>query len=171
MPSAALLGSGGGIKLSKSSIGAGAGALIAASAGGLYFARLLLHCFFDRLEGRVMIIHPLPMLGAAMLAASISVSFASPCSDELDRVQPRVDARLEAMAGAGPSAPESAAALRHRQPTPGSIAAAESKLDDPSSSTAAALRAAMLRAREADRAGDANACEQALAEVRRAIGE
>lgn len=86
-------------------------------------------------------------------------------------MQPRVDAKLEAMAGTGPSAAESAAALRHRQPTPGSIAAAESRLDDPSSSTAAALRAAMLRAREADRAGDADACEQALAEVRRAIGE
>ncbi|HKN08476.1 MAG TPA: hypothetical protein VJ376_03195 [Pseudomonadota bacterium] len=118
-----------------------------------------------------MIIHRLPMLIAVVLAASISATFAGPCSDEIDRVQARVDAKLEAVAGSGPSAPESAAALRSRQPTPGSIAAAESRLGDISSGTAAALRAAMLRAREADRAGDANACEQALAEVRRAIGE
>jgi hypothetical protein len=127
--------------------------------------------FFGTLEVQVMIIHRLPMLSAVVLAASISATFAGPCSDEIDRVHARVDAKLEAVAGSGPSAPESAAALRSRQPTPGSIAAAESRLGDISSGTAAALRAAMLRAREADRAGDANACEQALAEVRRAIGE
>jgi hypothetical protein len=66
--------------------------------------------------------------------------------------------------------PESAAATRHEQPTPGSIAAAESRLGDFSAATVAAIKADMTRAREADRAGDAAACEQALAGVRRAIG-
>ena len=109
-------------------------------------------------------------LGAAACLASMSMSYAGPCSGEIDRVQARVDAKLDAVAATGPSGPESAAATRHQQPTPGSIAAAESRLGDFSAATVAAIKAGMTRAREADRAGDAAACEQALAGVRRAIG-
>ena len=112
----------------------------------------------------------LATLGAAAFLASMSMSYAGPCSGEIDRTQARLDARLDAAAAAGPSAPESGAALRHQQPTPGSIAAAESRLGDLSAAAVAAMKAAMARAREADRAGDVSACEQALAEVRRAIG-
>jgi hypothetical protein len=110
------------------------------------------------------------VLSAAALAASMSVSYAGPCSQEIDHVQARVDAKLEAAARAGPVAPETSAALLHHQPTPGSIAAAESKLGDASSRSVESAVAAMARAREADRAGDQSACEQALADVRRAIG-
>jgi hypothetical protein len=99
-------------------------------------------------------------LGAAACLASMSMSYAGPCSGEIDRVQARVDAKLEARAATGPSGPESAAATRHQQPTPGSIAAAESRLGDFSAATVAAIKAGMTRAREADRAGDAAACEQ-----------
>jgi hypothetical protein len=104
---------------------------------------------------------------AVVLAASISASFASPCSQEIDSVQAKFDTMLEAQAGAGPSARESAAATMHRQPTPGSIAAAESKLGDVSPEKVQAVEALLTRAREADRVGDQSACEQALAEVRR----
>ena len=83
------------------------------------------------------------------------------------RLQPRVDAKLEAAAGSGPTAAESLAARLHRQPTPGSIAAAEEKLGE---IAAGALAAAMARAREADGAGDRSACEQAVAEVQRLLG-
>jgi hypothetical protein len=113
----------------------------------------------------------LPTAAAAALLASISATSAGPCSGEIDRVQARIDARLDAIAGAGPSAPESAAALRHHQPTPQSIAAAEAKLRELPSTAATVLREAMMRAREADGAGKASECEEALAEVRRAIGE
>jgi len=109
------------------------------------------------------------VLTAAALAGSMSAAYAGPCSQEIDRMQPRVDAAVEAAARAGPTASESSAALRHRQPTPGSIAAAESKLGEASSRTVEAAVAGMARAREADRAGDQGACEEALAEVRRAI--
>jgi hypothetical protein len=112
----------------------------------------------------------LAALGAAACLASTSMSYAGPCSGEIDRVQARVDAKLEARAATGPSGPESAAATRHQQPTPGSIAAAEARLGDLSDGAVAAIRTDMARAREADRAGDAAACEQALAGVRRAIG-
>lgn len=104
---------------------------------------------------------------AVMLAASISASFAGPCSKEIDRTQARIDAKLEALAAVGRSAPESDAATMHRQPTPGSIAAAEVKLGDVSPEKVQAVEALMTRAREADRAGDQGACEQALAEVER----
>jgi hypothetical protein len=48
-------------------------------------------------------------------------------------VQAGIDAKLEAQAAAGRSASESTSATMHRQPTPGSIAAAEAELGDISS--------------------------------------
>ena len=117
-----------------------------------------------------MSIQRLLMASAAALAASMPASYAGPCSHEIDRMQAEVNAKLEAKAGAGPFARESPGALVHRQPTPGSIAAAEGRLGEISSQTVEAVRAAMARAREADRAGDTAACEQALSDVQRTIG-
>ena len=57
-----------------------------------------------------------------------------------------------------------------RQPTPHSMAEAEARLGQLSPETVAAVRQAMLGARSADGAGDNTACEQALAEVERALG-
>jgi hypothetical protein len=110
------------------------------------------------------------MISAAAFAASISASYASPCSAEIDRVQGLIDARLEARAAAGPQAGESAGAMLHHQPTPGSIAAAEQELGDLSPQKTEAAEQAMARARAADSAGDGSACVQALADVQRAIG-
>jgi hypothetical protein len=108
---------------------------------------------------------------AVVLAASISASFANPCSQAIDRVQAKFDAILEAQAGAGPSARESAAATMHRQPKPDSIAAAESKLGDVSPEKVQAVEALLTRAHDADRAGDQSTCEQALADVQRILGQ
>ena len=109
-------------------------------------------------------------LTTVIIAASISSARAGPCSPEIDSMQARVDARLEAKAGAGLGAKESAGALVDRQPTPGSIARAEERLGEASTETVAAVKQAMGRAHAADSAGDKNACEQALAEVQRLIG-
>lgn len=109
-------------------------------------------------------------LTAVTLAASISSGYAGPCSLEIDRMQARVDAKLAAKPGTGPTAPESPGALLHRQPTPGSIAEAEEKLGEVSPRTAGMVAQALARARAADGAGDKGACEQALADVQRAIG-
>jgi len=49
---------------------------------------------------------------AAALAASMSVSYAGPCSHEIDRLQTAINAKLGAKAVAGSSARESTAA-RH----------------------------------------------------------
>jgi hypothetical protein len=116
-----------------------------------------------------MIIRPLLVLIAA-LAASTSAGYAGPCSRAIDRIQARIDARLEAAAGSGPMAPVSSGAYLHRQPTPRSLAAAESRLGEVSPQTIEAVRAAMARAREADRAGDKRGCRRALADAQRAIG-
>jgi hypothetical protein len=110
------------------------------------------------------------LLALSALAASGSASVAGPCLHDIDRVQHQIDARLDARAGAGSSAPESTAATMDRQPTPGSIAAAEARLGELSPETIASIRAAMGRAREADAGGDKNTCEQALADVQRALG-
>lgn len=110
------------------------------------------------------------LISAATLAASTISGYAGPCSNEIDRTQALVDAKLGATVGSGPSAPESPGALLHRQPTPGSIAEAESKLGELSPQKVEAVTTAMASARKADLAGDKRACEQALADVQRVLG-
>ena len=107
----------------------------------------------------------------AALALSTTASAAGPCTQQIAQVQAQIDAKLAANAATGPAAPESAGALLNRQPTPGSIAAAESKLGELSQEMMAAIGTGMARAREADLAGDQSACEEALAAVRRAISQ
>ena len=114
-----------------------------------------------------MAIKRLIVLGA--MITSINTAHAGPCSPEIDRMQARVDARLAAQAAAGPSAKESTEARTHRQPTPGSIAAAEGKLQEITPESAAAVKKALESARAADSAGDGSACQQALGEVQRLI--
>jgi hypothetical protein len=111
----------------------------------------------------------LAVLNAQMAFAMTSGAFAGPCSLAIDRMQARLDAMLEARASAG--APESPSALAHRQPTPGSIAAAEEKLGKVPAQTVQVVTQAMARARAGDSAGDKSACEQALADVEHAIGQ
>jgi hypothetical protein len=95
---------------------------------------------------------------------------AGPCSKDIERIQVLVDARLNAIAAAGPAAEQSTAAQLHRQPTPGSMAEAEQKLGELSPSAIEKVKAAMTRARNADAAGDADGCNRALAEIQSKIG-
>jgi hypothetical protein len=115
-------------------------------------------------------IQRLAVLSAAALVASISSGHAGPCTQEIDGMQVRIEAKMGARAAAGPTARESTGALLNRQPTPGSIAAAEERLGEVSAQTVETVTRAMARARAADSAGDKSACEQALAEVQRALG-
>jgi len=57
------------------------------------------------------------------------------------------------------------------QPTPRSMATVEERMGEISPQTVNAIRQAMARARAADDAGDKAACEQALADVRRTLGQ
>ena len=109
------------------------------------------------------------VFGAIAFIASVPASYAGPCTDDIDKMQARIDAKLQAKEAAGPTGRQVGAST-HVQPTPRSIGAAEEKLGGAPTGTVAAVREAMLRARTADSAGDKKACEQALAEVQRAIG-
>ena len=113
-------------------------------------------------------IRQLLVLGAAAVALSTVPSYASPCAYDLDRAWVEVGAKIQARIGAGRSVPQSATALLHHQPTPNSIAAAEEQIRERWVSMEVAVTA-LARAREADRANDGSACEQAIAEAQRAI--
>jgi hypothetical protein len=108
------------------------------------------------------------ILGGALFLSCAAAANAGPCAVQIDAVQMLVDAKADAVAGAGRTGNESTAALLHRQPTPGSIGRAEEALGE-GASVEKAL-AALGRARETDAAGNADACQQALAEALRAIG-
>jgi|SRR5271156_3369464 len=106
-------------------------------------------------------------LAFVALILSSALSYAGPCSIQVDEMQARVDALIAATAANGPAEAESVAATAHHQPTPGSIAAAEEKLGE--GARAERALAAMAQARTADEAGDSSACQQALASVKRVL--
>jgi hypothetical protein len=110
------------------------------------------------------------VFGAMAVATSASAAHAGPCSDRIDAMQARVDAKLEAKAAVGPTAKEGVAAGMGVQPTPASIAVAEEKLGDISPRKVKAIRRGMARARVADKVGDLRACRKALAAVQRVLG-
>jgi hypothetical protein len=103
--------------------------------------------------------------------ALVSIGHAGPCTDEIVRMQTRLDAALEEKIATGPQAAESTSATMHRQPTPKSLAAAEGKLGNLSSEKIGGISQAMARARAADNAGDKDGCQQALDDVQRATNE
>jgi hypothetical protein len=118
-----------------------------------------------------MTLYPLSTLSAGVLLLSILRCSAIPCSLEIAQLQSRIDARLDSVAGAGPTANESVAATLHHQPTPRSIAAAEVTIGDLSPETLEVLLEDMARARRADGSRDEVACERALNDAHHAIGE
>ena len=110
------------------------------------------------------------VFSAMAVAATASAAYAGPCSGQIDAVQVRIDAKLEAKAAAGPTAIQGVAAGIGMQPTPASIAAAEEKLGEISPRKVKAIKRGMARARVADKVGDLRACRKALAAVQRVLG-
>lgn|ERR1700758_2134917 len=108
------------------------------------------------------------LLGLSMLAlaGSMPAGYAGPCTQEIDRMQVRVD---EAVAAAGATARESTAASMHHQPTPDSIAVVEEGLSQ--GTRAEQVLGGMAWARAADDVGVKSDCERALEEVQGAIGK
>jgi hypothetical protein len=116
-------------------------------------------------------IGPLCALSAAALILSTLPSYSGPCSQQFEQTQVQIDAKLGSIARAGATAKESVAATLNHQPTPRSIAKAEVAIGDLSPETQQALARAMDRARDADASGDKTACELALRDAIRAIGD
>jgi len=111
-----------------------------------------------------MSIQKLLVLSLAAVGLSANVSYAGSCMQDVDRTWGELGSKMQARIGAGRSAPQSVTALRHYQPTPNSIAAAEERLGERWLPMEMAVMA-LARAREADRLNDKDACEQALTEA------
>jgi len=116
-----------------------------------------------------MIIHQSLVISASAFFLVTLPCEAGPCSQDITRMQTNIDTKLNALAAAGPSEKQGAAAQMHRQPTPRSIARAESKTGDLPPTAIEKVTDAMDRARKADAAGDKAACESALDDAGRLI--
>lgn len=99
-----------------------------------------------------------------LLFAGFSAS-AGPCSRSIAKAQARVDAAIEANAGADGWKPESLLALRGHQPTPGSLARTEGT----NGTELQAALDALNRARLADESGNSRVCHRQLASVRKIL--
>jgi hypothetical protein len=102
---------------------------------------------------------------AVALIGGSAVSHAGPCTTQISQVEQRIRAaQASSPGGAGDaSAPQTVDAQLHHQPTPGSVRSAERM-------ASADGEAALVRARNADAAGDASACTKALMEAQAIYG-
>jgi len=111
----------------------------------------------------------LVVIGASAFFLLTLLCRAGPCSDDISRMRADIDAKLNALAAAGPSEKQGVGAQLHRQPTPHIIAEAQSKTGALQPSTIEKVTDAMDRARKADAAGDKAACESALNDAQKLI--
>jgi hypothetical protein len=112
----------------------------------------------------------LSIVTAVTLCAFLSAAHAASCAKAIDAMQARLDARLEAVAAGGRSAPQSIKADMSAQPTPSSIAKAEEKLGELNQHMVRNVRRAINRARAAAARGNTRRCERELAVAQRALG-
>jgi hypothetical protein len=110
-------------------------------------------------------------LGLALAAFWTIPCLAGPCKQQIHDVEIRIDTKLNHQAARGPAATEGTFATLDHQPTPASIAAAETALGDVSAETVAKVKKAMRRAYKADLAGNENRCKRALADAEKALNQ
>jgi len=108
-------------------------------------------------------------LSLALALAVPCVAMASPCEEEITRLQVAFNQRLDAAAEKGPSGAETTDAKLHHQPTQQSLAAAEAKLGDITPETAHAFDEAMQHARAANGSNDQAQCRAALQQARQIL--
>jgi hypothetical protein len=116
-----------------------------------------------------MIIRSAAALAGIALVLGAAPAYAGPCTDRIYQTDLAVAKLLDAAAAQGRTAPQSAFATMHRQPTPGSVASAEQQAGDLSSADVQAITEAMDEARHADDQGDSPGCEKALSQVDRVL--
>ena len=110
-------------------------------------------------------------LSAVALFLTVEPSLAGPCAKEIADTEAAFDAKLDAAAASGPTAPESPLATLHHQPTPGTVAHAESQLGDISRENADIVTRALERAQDADLIGDVQGCQEQLADAKEALSK
>lgn len=116
-----------------------------------------------------MIVRHAATLAGMALMLDAAPADAGPCTDRIYGTDLKIAKLLDAAAAQGRTAPQSAFATMHRQPTPGSIASAEHQAGDLSSADVEAITKAMDVARRADDQGDSAGCQKALSEVDRVL--
>ena len=79
----------------------------------------------------------------AAIYASLSAAHAGSCSNDIDRMQARIDARVESIAAAGPFVPPGIGAGMGDQPTPYGMARVEEKMGEVSWQKVDAVREEM----------------------------
>jgi hypothetical protein len=124
----------------------------------------------SRPRGKTMRVLPVMIGSAVALCMLMSAAEARrSCSRNIDIMQAHIDARIEAIAAAGPFVRPGLAAGLGVQPTPLGIATVEERMGEISRNKMGTIRDAMARARAANAAGNSRACGQALAEVARQL--
>jgi hypothetical protein len=116
-----------------------------------------------------MIVRQVTAAAGIAFILSAAPAHAGPCTDRIYQTDLDVAKLLHAAASQGGTAPQSAFATMHRQPTPGSIATAEQQIGDLSGEEVQAITEDMDEARNADDAGDRDGCEKALSDVDRML--
>ena len=107
---------------------------------------------------------------AAALAASISASHAGSCSNDIDRMQARIDARVEAIAAAGPFVRPGIWAGGSVQPTPLGMATVEEKMGEVPTNRVDAVRRRSRKRSVASAAGRNGTCKRRWQPARHLIG-
>jgi hypothetical protein len=106
------------------------------------------------------------ILAAAAAPLLVAVpADAGPCTDRIYQTDVAIEKLLDAAAAQGEPGVESTFATMHRQPTPRSVAGAETRAGDLSPDQTQKILDAMELARKADDAGDQAGCEKALGEA------
>ncbi|GAB4064753.1 hypothetical protein KHC28_11885 [Ancylobacter sonchi] len=104
----------------------------------------------------------------ALLLVSAPAAWAGPCTQDIVAAQEALDRMIADLAASGPTAPESEDATLSHDPSPGGMAQAEAELGDGIAPEVAQTE--LDKARKADEREDSDACHQALAKARDALG-
>ena len=113
-------------------------------------------------NGPILPLHPLAIVALAIALMCPVAAHAGPCSEEIARVEMALS-QAQANRQIGPSAPESARALLHRQPTPETVARAETEAEEKTD-------AALALARKLNAEGKDSECLSALEKVAVPLG-
>lgn len=99
---------------------------------------------------------------AAALFLSACPAYAGPCSAQLARIEQHIQTN-DQDSFVGPTARQTVGAQLGRQPTPATVGRAEQRANT-------LVQAALNRIRQADDAGDAAACREAVAQFKNLYG-
>jgi hypothetical protein len=115
-----------------------------------------------KLKRSLILCFPPSAMATAILLSSVALANAGPCAAQISQVEQEIKTAA-ANPLEGPSASQTIGAQLGRQPTPSTVQSAQQKAET-------LAEEALQNARQADAAGDADACQQALRRLRNLYG-